>query len=439
MIRTPAFSPWASGVDWDVPQRWLAATPLAQRALDVVGRGRARRHVVALDGLDAARCQLRTLTGLVRRASATRFGREHDFRRVRTAEDFRRLVPLRTPAELWRDWWRPAWPAVRGATWPGPVVWPPQDATANGLPHVPLTAGLLASHRAAAWTALALATHDRPAARPFLGRFGFVVEERAGVAAPEALAAWGLPAWCQPCVIALPEDPSDDALEAVARQSAALPLTGLAGEPGPLLRLLPRVRRLCGGNPVTRAWPGLAAVWHAGPGQEGVREALAEAVGDPSVRFLEAWLAQEGPVAVEDPRHGLPRLLVDHGVYFEFVPKAEIGQPRPTRHTVAEVEPGVDYAVAMSSPAGVWACLVGGTVRFERRDPPLLRVLNVGHAPHAGGGLRAEDKSPACGACPTSPAHPFPPPAPHPRIGDSPEAPARTPARSPSSARAGRG
>lgn len=72
------------------------------------------------------------------------------------------------------------------------------------------------------------------------------------------------------------------------------------------------------------------------------------------------------------------RLVPDHDIVFEFVPWDEFdshGQlkDRPVRHTVGQIEPGQRYAVLVTSCAGVWSYLVGDTVTFDRRDPPLLR------------------------------------------------------------------
>src|SRR5262249_18492807 len=96
-------------------------------------------------------------------------------------------------------------------------------------------------------------------------------------------------------------------------------------------------------------------------------------VGSDAVHFLETYPASEGFVAAEDPRHGLLRLLPDHGLFFEFVPVGELAAARPTRHTVADLETGVQYAVVLTTCAGLWGYVLGDTVCFERRAPPLLR------------------------------------------------------------------
>src|SRR5262245_34162717 len=99
---------------------WLTSTRLARGLADALLRRRARRRLLTLDSA-SSRAQVHALLGLIHQARGTRFGQEHDFRRIRTSEDFRRLVPLRSPAELWRQYGIPALPALAGAAWPGPI------------------------------------------------------------------------------------------------------------------------------------------------------------------------------------------------------------------------------------------------------------------------------------------------------------------------------
>ncbi|HEX6442395.1 MAG TPA: GH3 auxin-responsive promoter family protein, partial [Stellaceae bacterium] len=68
------------------------------------------------------------------------------------------------------------------------------------------------------------------------------------------------------------------------------------------------------------------------------------------------------------------RAILDHGVFYEFVPVSEIDSRAPTRHWIGNIELGIDYAPALSTCAGLWAYIVGDTVRFIDRDPPRLLV-----------------------------------------------------------------
>ena len=347
--------------------RRLADSVVFRHVADVAFRARARREIARLDRLEASRSQRRILLGLVHAARATPFGREHDFHRIHTEADFRRLVPLRTPVELQRS---PS-SAVNGRR----AVW---------------HAG-----RAAWETALAFATGARPGDRLLSGALMFLEEGD-----PSAVAE--LPRLVRPWAVAV----NGDALGLLARPA----MTCLAGPAVRIASLLDDARRLAGGKQITDLWPSLTAILcnrscHA----DDAAPRLREAVGD-KVLLLETCFLPQGPAAVEDPRRGCLRLLCDHGVYLEFTPAAEAGKPDAARHGPADVEPGVVYELAMTSPAGAWACRTGLAVRFERRDPPLLRLAEM-PAP-AAEPVRQTFTRPAC-----------PPPAPHPQIAGIPAAP----------------
>jgi hypothetical protein len=417
-------------VFWEGLQQWLVGSRLVRRLTDTLFRGRARRHVATLDHLDVARSQLRTLRGLVHQAHATRFGRDHDFCRIRTADDFRRLVPLRTPADFWRDYWQPAFPDLGGTTWPGPItslIATPWAAT----PYVPAPAALWAGHRAAALTALSFVASTRPESRLFSGRMMLVGDGPPPAPLAEGVRSGGFetlglddlpprlrPYAHVPLVCGQAECPAESQLRSLAEQSIRLPVTCVAGRADVLGRFLALCQRESGWPKGADIWPGLTAVIYGNAPGADPRRRLAEALGVPDRRqaplLLEAQVQAEGAVAVEDPRHGCLRVLPDHGVYFEFVPDNEVAHPRPTRHALADVVPGLPYAVALTSAAGVWACLAGVRVRFERRDPPLVRVL----------------EAPAAAPTVTSP------PPRHQRNGDNPAAQPGRSGRIPSSAAA---
>jgi hypothetical protein len=341
---------------------WLADTRLARQVLEVVFQARSRRHLSRLDAQAPGRAQLRTLLGLVHQARHTPFAREHDFRRIRTAADFRRLVPLRSTADFWRPSWQPA------------------------FPH--LDVALQSAHAAALRTALALVVSARPRARLLSGQLLCVAEDGALTATgnpdgdAESLARQRLPLLLRPhtrlaVTPAVQErDGQADAL-LLARRHAHDNVTCLVGPCERLLPLVQRVKQLRGAGRLEQVWPNLAAVLpmrRAGPGSAGVAARLRDEVGE-GVLLLETLTRPEAPLAVEDPRQGGLRLLVEHGVYFEFIPSGEADRPHPTRLGVEEVQAEVPYELALTSPAGLWACRVGLTVLFERRDPPLIRLV----------------------------------------------------------------
>src|SRR5262249_33198185 len=138
---------------------------------DALFRRRSRRRLTSLDSQNAADAQAQQLRGLIHRAQSTRVGREHDFHRIRSEDDFRRLVPLLTPGEFWRRYGVPYLPMLDNVVWSGspPYLAPCETATGAPMMPLPVTADLVAGHREALLNALAFVVHARPEARLLSG------------------------------------------------------------------------------------------------------------------------------------------------------------------------------------------------------------------------------------------------------------------------------
>jgi hypothetical protein len=171
------------------------------------------------------------------------------------------------------------------------------------------------------------------------------------------------------------------AQEKMARGCQSSSVSCAIGTAKTLSRLFRSLLQMSGRDRVIEAWPRLAGVLYSGTTRRSERTELRQLLGSERVLLLECWHRPEATVAVEDPRHKCLRLLADNGVFFEFVPTEEAGKPEPTRHTLHNIVPGVTYEVAVSSPAGVWACLTGEHVCFEQWEPPLLRRVALPKTP----------------------------------------------------------
>jgi hypothetical protein len=358
----------------------------------------ARRRVRHLDGQQVGAVQGQTLLALVSRARDTRFGRDHDFARIRTVADYQQRVPLRDYDAFWQDYWQPAFPGMADVTWPGPVPYLALSSgtTTGTTKYIPITAEMLASNRRAALTSLAWFRAAYPGKALFNGRLFFLggstdlqqltiprrpgafhstgvvlAGDLSGIVArevPDYLRPYTFP----PLDVAL-ERNWETKLDLLARQSRNLPITVVSGVPSWLLVLFERLLQMTGRDRLIDVWPTLQVIVHGGTSFEPYRTLFRRLIGSDTVPFVETYPASEAFVAAEDPRYQLLRLIPDHQVFFEFVSAAELGKPNPTRHTAAEVVPGVQYAVVLTTCAGLWSYIVGDTVCFERRDPPLLR------------------------------------------------------------------
>jgi hypothetical protein len=373
----------------------LAARPVVRRLTDVFMGRYAMHRTAQIDRRPVAHIQQQTLLRLVRHARRTRFGRDHDFAGIRCIADYQRRVPLRTYEAFWSDYWRAPFPYLANASWPGAVPYfALSSGTTNGATkYVPLSPQMLASNQKAALTTLSLFLAAYPGTPLFTGRLFFLggstelrdLSTNGDQPPPYSVLAGDLsgitvraasallrPFTFPPEEIALVND-WDEKMRLFVEQSVSLPITMMSGIPAWLLVLFDRLRQATGRDRIRDIWPRLRLLIHGGTKFDPYRALFRTIIGDPSVRFLETYPASEGFIATEDPRHELLRLIPDHDIFFEFVPCAELDSDRPTRHTVADLEPGVQYAIVLTTCAGLWSYVLGDTVCFERRDPPLLR------------------------------------------------------------------
>jgi len=365
----------------------LAGQPLVRRLADAGLARYARRRVALLDRSDAVAVQRSCLMTLLLEARRTQFGRDHEFSRIRSVDEYQRCVPLRTYEEFWKQYWQPAFPRLTDVTWPGliPYFALSSGTTSGTTKYVPVSREMLASNRKAALTSLALFLAGHPGSRLFtgkaffLGGSGDLTRLADGVSGGDlsGIAAREVPAMLRPYTypplgLALFRD-WDRKLDLLAERSAREPITAVGGVPSWMLLLFERLLQFTGKSCIADVWPSLQVVIHGGTKFDPYRALFRRLVGGDAVQFHETYPASEGFIACEDPRFGLLRLLPDHGIFFEFVPVDELQSNAPARHTLADLVTGIQYAVVLTTCAGLWSYALGDTVCFEKRDPPLLR------------------------------------------------------------------
>ena len=353
----------------------------------------AHARTRALDSLNLAACQKQTLLRLVRHASGTRFGREHAFHGIRSVKDYQDRVPIRDYEAFWKEYWQPFFPRIEGQTWPGhiPYYALSSGTTSGATKYIPISKEMVSSNRKAGFTTLAFFRHYAPHEQVFNGKIFFLggntamTKQTDGSLAGDlsAIAAIEVPRVIRPYSFPPLELASiadwERKAEALARTSAELPITMFSGVPSWQLFIFQHLKRITGKATIAEIWPDLRLLIHGGTAFDSYRKLFRQEIGSERVRFLEVYPASEGFVATEDPRYDLLRVIPDIGVFFEFVPVEELddhGKVRPgnpARHTLGNLQTGVQYAVAVTSCAGLWSYLLGDTVLFERCDPPLLR------------------------------------------------------------------
>lgn len=351
----------------------------------------AKWRLARIDRLDPIAAQERTLSHLLRLAANTAFGQAHDFAHLRTVGEYQRAVPLRRYDDFWRDWWQPRFPQLTDCTWPGTIPYfALSSGTSTGITkYIPLSRAMMRSNQRAGADLLAHFMRDRPDSRLFAGRSfmlggstdvvplapGIFSGDLSGIAVKE-MPRWARSRTFPPADLALIADWEEKVAKlAPAALKADLRLIG--GTPSWLLIFFDRLAAL---RPDSQGqlgalFPDLELLIHGGVNFAPYRQRFAELLAGSQAETREVYPASEGFIAFADRsgETGL-RLTLDTGLFYEFVPLAELDSPNPTRHWLATVETGIDYAIVVTTCAGLWSYVVGDTVRFVETRPPRLIV-----------------------------------------------------------------
>jgi hypothetical protein len=350
----------------------------------------ARRRRAKLAAEDAVAAQAAQLLRLLRRAEDTPFGRAHGFARIRDVAGFQSRVPARTYEDFWRDWWQPHFPHLANVTWPGaiPFFAVSSGTTSGRSKYIPVSEAMVRSNRRAALDILVHHVAHRPHSRALGGRIFMLggstdlTEEAPGIFSGDlsGIAVKRTPLWARPFAYPPPEVALmadwDAKIAACIAGAAKADIRVITGTPSWLQILFDRHAAATGKPATARAlYPGLELLVHGGVNFAPYRARFEAFLAGSHAELREVYPASEGFVAIADegPRDGL-RLLADNGLFFEFVPVEALGAPNPRRFWLADIETGVDYAILVTSCAGLWAYLLGDTVRFLSRRPPRLVV-----------------------------------------------------------------
>jgi len=337
-----------------------------------------------------AATQRRLLRALVGAAANTTFGRAHEFSAIQTPADFAARVPIRDYEAL-----KPYFDRVKAGEpnilWPGrPLYLAKTSGTTSGAKYIPITKASIANHISGAKDALLHYVAATGKARFLDGKLIFLsgspeLEGVGGIPTgrlsgivnhhvPAYLRRNQLPSYVTNCI-----DDWETKLDAIVAETLGQPLTLISGIPPWVQMYFDRLTARAG-RPVGEIFPRFDLFVSGGVSMEPYRARLLESIGRP-VDSIELFPASEGFLAFQD-QPGNPGLLLrlDSGIFFEFVPAERFFESTPPRLTIADVELGQQYAVVLTSNAGLWAYSLGDTVRFVDLHPH--RVVVTGRIKH---------------------------------------------------------
>lgn len=330
------------------------------------------------------KAQHRWVRSLVSRAENTQFGRDHHFREVRTAAEFRQAVPIRDYEDL-KPYIERVVAGEPDILWPGkPAYFAKTSGTTSGTKYIPLTGESLPNHINSARDAL-LCYVDETGNSAFLDKKLIFLsgspelEQKAGIYTgrlsgivnhhvPAYLRSNQLPSYETNTI-----DDWETKLDRIIDETIDQPMSLISGIPPWVQMYFDRIQARTG-KAIKDVFPDFSVFVYGGVNFEPYRARLLESIGK-RIDSIETYPASEGFIAYQDSQaaEGL-LLLADSGIFFEFIPAEDYFTDHPRRLTVDEVELGRNYAVIINNNAGLWGYSIGDTVKFVSRHPHRLVV-----------------------------------------------------------------
>ena len=345
---------------------------------------RGRPKAIDRFATDAEQIQRRVLASLLRRAARTEWGQRFDYAAISDYEAFAARVPLNTYEELKADIDRMRH-GERDVLWPGRVRWYAKSSgtTNDKSKFIPVSAdGLRDTHYAGGTDAVALYLRNYPDSRLFDGRALILGGSHApNYNLPHSLVG-DLSAILieninplvnlvrtppkQIALLADFEEKRDRIAEIALRQN----VTNLSGVPSWMMAVINRVLEISGKSYLDEVWPNLEVFFHGGVAFTPYREQYHRLIRSPRMRYMETYNASEGFFGLQDdPADPAMLLMLDYGVFYEFIPLEEVGKADPTVLPLWAVEAGRNYAIVISTSCGLWRYQIGDTVRFTSVRP----------------------------------------------------------------------
>ena len=328
--------------------------------------------------------QRQVLEHLVGTAKDTEYGRNHLFGATRSYEDFARNVPVNTYEELKGDIDRMRH-GERDVLWPGRVKWYAKSSgtTNDKSKFIPVSPdGLHDTHYRGGQDCVALYLRNNPHSRMFDGK-GLIL---GGSHSPN----YNLPGSLvgdlsailieniNPLVNMVRVPKKQTALlsdfevkrDRIARETIGKNVTNLSGVPSWMLSVLSRVMELSGKRHLEEVWPGIEVFFHGGVAFTPYRSQYEQLITSPGMHYMETYNASEGFFGLQDdPADKSMLLMLDYGVFYEFIPMDDLGSANPTVAPLWGEETGRNYAMLISTTCGLWRYVLGDTVSFTQTNP----------------------------------------------------------------------
>lgn len=334
---------------------------------------------------------------LIKQARDTEYGRKYEFRSITGQGEYSDRVPVVTYEELYPTISR-IMQGEQNLLWPSEIRWfAKSSGTTNAQSKfIPVSPEALDDcHFKGGKDLLSIYFNNFPESKLFDGK-GLTIggSQQINQMDPRLKSYYGdvsavimknLPLWAQfvrtPSLEIALMDEWEEKIERMAHATADENVTSISGVPTWTILLLKRILEIKGCSTIAEVWPNLELFIHGAVAFAPYRSIFQTIIGNPDMHYLETYNASEGFFGIQD-QFGSEELLLmlDYGIYYEFIPFEDIDRDNPTALTLDQVQPNKNYAVVITTNAGLWRYRIGDTIRFTSLNP--FRIKITGRTKH---------------------------------------------------------
>ncbi|MBK0403517.1 GH3 auxin-responsive promoter family protein [Adhaeribacter sp. BT258] len=349
-----------------------------RKRIDQIDRFRQNPHEV----------QIETFRNLLDTAKNTEWGKRYGFEEIKSWETFKERVPVSSYEQLFPEIDR-MMKGEQNILWPTKITWfAKSSGTTNARSKfIPVSkASLEDCHYKGGKDMLAIYVNNRPDTKLFTGKGlsiggSFQVNEKnpnSFYGDVSAVIMQNLPFWAEyiraPKLKTALMDKWEEKIERIAEETISENITSLAGVPTWTYVLLQRIMEKTG-KTIPEVWPNLELFGHGAVAFGPYRELFKAIIPTAKMNYLELYNASEGFFGIQDqPDSEDLLLMLDYGVFYEFIPAGHFDDENPITIPLSEVEIGKNYAMVISTNGGLWRYKIGDTVKFTSTDPYRFRI-----------------------------------------------------------------
>jgi len=349
-----------------------------------------RIHQIGLFMQYPAEVQLDWFKKLIQAGKDTEWGKKYDYASINSVETYKERVPVNTYDSL-----KPYIERLRKGE--QRILWPTDiklfakssGTTSDKSKFIPVSLESMEEcHYKGGKDMLSIYCNNYPETSMFAGRglamggshrISEINNEVYYDGDLSALIIQNLPFWAE--FIRVPKrklallDEWETKIDKMAHATINRNVTSLSGVPSWTLLLLKKVLEVTKSDNILEVWPKLEVYFHGGVNFAPYLEQFQQLIPSPEMNYMDTYSASEGFFGIQDNKEpGELLLMLDYGIYYEFLPMDEINTDHPRTLSLDEVTTGVNYALIISTNAGLWRYLIGDTVEFTSLDPYRISI-----------------------------------------------------------------